>query len=275
MAYGYTQSNKMGKPSSKSKTTKKGYKQYVRQVKDEHIKKIVKSELSKELETKFVCDTPFHRVGSNSSIVQLDMIRCLPKLVQDEGKGAAYERLGTKVIPRSLAIHCHVSLLEDLNRSTAITVFWYVLEAKRFRNLEDALSFAPINKLMRTGNGQQYFPFDGNSDVAMLPINNVEFKVIKKGTFNLGKNTGMIQDDTTAGNQPIVQKVGHRWTVKIPTPKTFIYEQDENSPRTVYYPNNFAPFLVCGYIHQDQSIPDSINTDMSVTAQPQLYYDDA
>lgn len=236
---------------------------------------IVKRAIAAENETKFCSDVPANQVESNSSIVLADMIRCLPKLVQDEGKGAAYQRLGTKVSPKSLSVHCNVSLTADLTRSMAVTVFWFILESKRYKNLDDALTLAPIDRLMRTGNGQEYFNFDGDPMVANLPVNTTEFRVIRRGTFNLSKNTGTVQDNTDVGNQPIVHQVGHAWTVRIPTPKRLVYEQDEDAPRTVYYPNNFAPFLVCGYIHQDQSLPDRLNLDINVSARTSLWYDDS
>jgi len=263
----------MAKKSSMSKTSKRrsGPKAKTRKA---ATVKLIKQVMANEVETKFVAETTM-RTSFNSSISAGDKIRLLPKLVQDQGEGNAYERLATKVSPRKLKISCHVSLTPALTRSTAVTVHWFVLTSRQYKNINDVLANANMQRLLRTGNSGQYFPFDGNVDVGMLPVNNTDFTVLKRGSFNLSKNTGLVQDDTTAGNQPIVGPVSKSWSFDLATPAKLIYEQDNNSPRVVYYPNNFAPFIVMGYTHQDGSIPDVLNADCTGIVQTQLYYDDA
>ena len=240
------------------------------------VKAIVKRAIAAENETKFVSTEVANDVSYNSQITTVaDMLPCLPKIVQDEGKGAAYERLGTKVTPKSVNVHIHASLTQQLERSTAIKVFWYILESKRYKNLKDSLALANIPALLRTGDGGEVSTFTGVPVIASLPVNDTEFRVLKRGTFVLQKNTGLTQDNTTAGNQPLVNPICKSWSVKLKTPKRFIYDQDEDSPRLVYYPNNFAPFLVIGYVHQDHSTPDITNQDVSVSVRASMYYDDA
>jgi len=236
--------------------------------------KLIKSVIAAENETKF-CAVTVRYGAHNSEITQTDMIPCLPKLVQDQGEGNAYERLSTKISPRKLSLHCQVGWGPNLTRSGAITVYWFVLTSKSYKSMTGVLANANMQRLLRTGDSNQYGPFSGSPDTAMLPVNNTDFNVIKRGSFNLSKNTGVVQDITTAGNQPVAGPLMKKWVVNIPCPSKLIYEQDNNSPRVEYYPNNFAPFVVFGYTHQDQTIPDYTNQDIWVTAKSQIWYDDA
>jgi len=234
---------------------------------------LIKSVIAQESETKFRGETTGSQL-SNSQITSADIIRLLPKLIQDEGEGSAYQRLATKITPRKLTAHCHVSFAPDLNRSMAVEVHYFVLTSKSQKNINSVLGLT-LDNLLRTGDQNMYFKFDGNVDVAMLPVNTTEYNVIKRGKFKLSKNTGLLQDSTTAGNQPQGGPVSKSFVVTIPTPAKLVYEQDNQSPRQINYPNNFAPFIVFGYTHQDTSIPDFLQTDIKVVVRPQLWYDDA
>jgi len=235
--------------------------------------KLIKKVIASENETKFRSETTGSQT-SNSQITSGDIIRLLPKLEQDDGLGTAYQRLATKVTPRSLKAHCHVSFSPDLNRSMAIEVHYFVLTSKSQKNTNSILGLTLAN-LLRTGDQNMYFSFDGNVDVAMLPVNDTEYNVLKRGKFKLSKNTGLLQDSTTAGNQPLGGPVSHSFVINIPTPAKLLYEQDDQVPRQIVYPNNFAPFIVFGYTHQDTSVPDFLNQDIKVVVRPQLWYDDA
>jgi len=235
--------------------------------------RLIKSVIAREAETKYRSETTGSQL-SNSQISSGDIIRLLPKLIQDEGEGTAYQRLGTKVTPKKLTASCHVSFAPDLNRSMAVEVHYFVLTSKSQKNINSVLGLTLAN-LLRTGDQNMYFPFDGNVDIAMLPVNTTEYNVIKRGSFKLSKNTGLLQDSTTAGNQPQGGPVSKSFNITIPHPAKLVYEQDDQSPRQVNYPNNFAPFIVFGYTHQDTSIPDFLNQDIKVVVRPHLWYDDA
>jgi len=235
---------------------------------------LIKQVMSKENETKYVRQSVAN-VGHNSTIQNSDIISLLPRMVQDQGEGNAYERLGTKVTPKQLRVNCAISILDGLDRSTAVTVYWYVLTARQFKSIPAVQANANMARLLRTGAANQYQEFNGQYDTASMPVNNSDFTVLKRGSFNLSKNTGYVQDTTTAGNQPLIGPVVKYLDFTIPCPAKFTYEQDNNSPRVVYYPNNFAPFMVVGYIHQDGSTPDVANTDIRVRVNTGLWYDDS
>ena len=264
----------MAKKSSMSKTSKrKTYGSKPRTRKAATVK-LIKDVMAKEIETKFV-QQAISNTACNSEITNSDVVACLPRLVQDQGEGNAYERLATKITPKSLKINCHVSITPGVTRSTAVIVHYFVLTAKQFKSYSTLPSNVNMLRLLRTGDNVQYTGFNGYVNNAFLPVNTTDFTVLKRGSFKLQKNTGIAQDDTTAGNQPLAGQYCHSWTVNIPTPAKLIYEQDNNSPRVVYYPNNFAPFLVVGYTHQDGSSPDTLNQDITLRHVAQMWYDDA
>jgi len=236
--------------------------------------KLIKKVLAAEIETKFVSQTTGSQ-NQNSNINNGDLIPAIPPLLQDQGDSAAWRRIGTKVTPKSLKLHCHVGFGPEIVRSSAINVHYFVLTQKRYKNMTGVLANGNMSRLLRTGDQNMYFPFDGNNDVAMLPVNTAEFNVIKRGSFKLSKNTGDLQDSLDTGNQPLGGPVSRDWVITIPTPAKLTYEQDNALPRTQDYPTNFAPFIVFGYTHQDASTPDLLNQDIFVQVRPMLWYDDA
>lgn len=242
----------------------------------EQVKTIVHRAIAAGEETKF-CSIPAAINSPRNSTISVvgDMLPCLPKIVQDEGKGAAYQRMGLRITPKSCTVTITASITKELDRSTAITVYWYILESKQYKNLKDSLANGPMTSLLRTGDGGGVATFTGQPYNASLPVNGDKFRVLKRGSFNLQKNTGLVQDSTTAGNQPLAGPLCKTWTVKLKTPKRFMYDPDENAPREVFYPNNYAPFLVFGYVHQDQDVPDLANQDLSVSVRNSVWYDDA
>lgn len=239
------------------------------------ITKLVKQVIAREDETKFRSETIELSVGHNSQITTGDFIRALPKLVQDQGEGAIYERLGRKITVRKAYLDLDICL-NDLTRSSALVVHVWILTMKQFKDLANLTEINNrVSQFLVTGDSSEYQQFNGYAEDAMLPVNQQQFNVMKKYTFLLGKNTGTIQDDTTAGNQPLAQAVRRHIRVPLTCPKVWLYEQDNNSPRTQYYPKNFAPFYAVSYHHQNQTAPDVLNLDVSVTSRASIWFDDA
>lgn len=239
---------------------------------------LIKSVLAKEEETKFVSQTQQFRVTHNSSISNGDIIPALPRLLQDEGDGAAWQRMGVKVSPRSTYVDCYVSL-SDVERSGAIEVYWYLLTHKSQKHIPqlNATGGVDMTEFLRTGEASRTTQFLGTTDTCSLPVNTSLFNVLKRGTFKLGKNTGQVQDSITVGNQPLYAAISKKWRIQIKAPKKLTYQQDAGFPgaRTQFYPMGYAPFLVFGYVHQNQTTPDTLNQDISVTIRNSMFYDDA
>ena len=240
---------------------------------------LIKNVLAREIETKFRSQAPVIRVPYNSVITNADIISCLPRLVQGQPNttGSTYERLGSKISPKKLNIKAMVNLTPDVARSTNIVVCWYVLTHKSFKHFPDLAANQNVaTSLFKTGDFNETFGMDGQYLNATFPINDAEYVCHKAGKFLLGKNTGVLQDNLSTGNQPVYgNTVCKMLNFDIKCPQKLVYDQDSNSPRLVYYPNNFAPFIVFGYFHQDQSPADEVNQDITITLRHSLWYDDA
>jgi len=237
---------------------------------------LVKEVIARESETKFRSEIVSDRVTHNSQIGFSDLIFCLPKLVQDQGEGAIYERLGRKISVRGVKFHLDVAMV-DVNRSNNIIVHVWILKNRQINDLARLDSTnTPMSRLLMLGSSAQYQAYNGYAQDSMLPVNSAQFTVLHHKKFFLGKNTGSLQDNTTAGNQPaFTQALCKRLVFNLPSPKTLTYEQDNNTPRTIYYPSNFAPFCVVGYQHVSNGDPDYVNQDITVTARANLWFDDA
>ena len=237
---------------------------------------LIKSVVARSEETKYRREIVANAVAHNSGIANADICRLLPKLVQDQGNGTTFERMGMKVSVRKLRISCHASLT-DVNRSSAIVVKYWVLTHKDVKFIPNLVAPAvDMSVLLKTGDSNETQAFNGYSYEALLPVNNAKFTVLKTGSFLLGKNTGTVQDSTTASNQPMYgNHISKQFSFDLKCPKVLTYEQDTNSPRVVYYPAGYAPFIVFGYYHQNQTVPDQANLDLTVSTTTQMWYDDA
>lgn len=239
---------------------------------------LIKSVVAKEEETKFVSQNKQYRVTHNSSITNGDIIPCMPELRQDEGDGASWQRMGMKVSPRAHYVDCYVSL-SDVERSGAVEVFWYVLthKAQKYTPNLNITGGVDMTEFLKTGDFSRTTAFLGTTDRVSLPINNAMFSVLKRGSFLLGKNTGQVQDSITVGNQPLYTSIRKNWRIKLDPPAKLTYNQDAGpaGARTQFYPLHYAPFIVFGYVHQNQTTPDTLNQDISVTIRTSMYYDDA
>lgn len=237
---------------------------------------LVKKVIARSEETKFRSELTHVNIPSNGQIAVGDVKRILPKLVQSQGDAAIYEREGMRITPRKLRVDVDVSLY-DTDRSTAIVVCYWVLQAKQLKNIN--LLSANLNissDFLKTGSDNETQGFNGYFQDSVLPVNDARYTVLKRGKFNLAKQPGAIQDQTNIGLQPLSgQPIYKRLSFDLKTPKTFVYDQDATTPRTVYYPNGYAPFLVVGYYHQNQTMPDVDNTDINITVRSSLWFDDA
>jgi len=238
---------------------------------------LIKSVIANVEETKYRSELIASNVTFDSQITTPHVIRLLPRLVQDQGAGRTYERLGMKIRPQKLRVVADVCLT-PVSRSSAIVVCYWVLQSKNVKQTANLLlsNGVDMNTFLRTGDSAETQLFNGFVEDASLPVNTAQFTVMKHGKFMLAKNTGTIQDSSSTGNQPLAgQPIKHTLDFTLNTPKVFTYAQDNNVPRVEYYPNGYAPFIVFGYYHQDHTTPDSVNQDITVNLRSHLWYDDA
>jgi len=234
---------------------------------------LIKKVIARENETKYRSELVCPSTTYNSAIANSDIIRLLPKLVQGQGDSAIYEREGMKISPQKLRVDAEVCLT-DVSRSTAVVVCYWVLQHKEVRQTGNLSTIGM--SFLKTGSDTQVQAFNGYVEDANLPVDNAKFTVLKRGKFMLGKNTGTVQDSTTASNQPMYgNHIRHALSFNLNCPKTLVYEQDAVFPRTVFYPGGYAPFIVFGYYHQNQTGPDNTNQDITVNVRSHLWFDDA
>jgi len=242
---------------------------------------LVKQVLSKEIETKFRSQAPMIVSNRNAIVTNNDIRSLIPPMDQTGATdpGNSYERMGQKITPRKLRCSAYISLNPGITRSTNVVVCWWALTHKSIKHYPDLLPTANQDistKFFKTGDFNQTYGFDGIVLNSTFPVNDNEYTVLKKGKFLLGKNTGVVQDVLTAGNQPVYgNHTGRMVEFDVKTPAKLLYDQDNGSPKTVQYPNNFAPFMVVGYYHQDQTQGDEANADIAITMRTSLWYDDA
>lgn len=242
---------------------------------------LVKQVLSKEIETKFRSQAPMIVSNRNAIVTNNDIRSLIPPMDQTGATdpGNSYERMGQKITPRKLRCSAYISLNPGITRSTSVVVCWWALTHKSIKHYPDLLPTANQDistKFFKTGDFNQTYGFDGIVLNSTFPVNDNEYTVLKKGKFLLGKNTGVVQDVLTAGNQPVYgNHTGRMVEFDVKTPAKLLYDQDSGSPKTVQYPNNFAPFMVVGYYHQDQTQGDEANADIAITMRTSLWYDDA
>ena len=255
------------KGKSKTKTAPKTMKSEVA---------LIKKVIARVTETKFNSDLVKDRIGYNSQIAFSDLIPCLPRIPQDNGNGETFLRVGRKISVQSCQFYIEVGMA-DVSRANNIIVHLWILTNKMVKDISLLTSAnTPTSALLNAGGQSQYQAYNGYAQDSMLPINTSQYAVLAHRKFFLGKNTGTLQDSTTAGNQPsFTHALNKRMVFKLKCPKTLIYEQDNGSPRSVYFPSNYAPFCLLGYQHVSNTDPDYFNQDVVVTARANLYYDDA
>jgi len=269
MPFGVVPNNK-SKKGGKAKSAPKSKKAVVALVKDV---------MAREIETKFRSQASCITQACNSAITNADILTCLPRLVQNQPNtsGSIYERAGTKISPKKLNIKAMINITPDIARSTNVVVCYYVLTHKSLKHFPDLAANQNVEThLFKTGDVSETYGMDGLYLNSTFPINDSEYVCLKQGKFLLGKNTGVLQDSLSTGNQPMYgNHLCKMLNFDIKCPAKLVYDQDSNSPRLVYYPNNFAPFIVFGYFHQDQSVADNVSQDITVTLRSSLWYDDA
>ena len=136
---------------------------------------LIKSVIARENETKFRSELVSDRVTHNSQIGFADIINCLPKLVQDQGEGAIYERLGRKIKPVKHQFQIEVAM-SDVSRSNNIIVHMWILKNRQvndFARLDSTNT--PTSRLLMLGSSAQYQSYNGYAQDAMLPINTSQF----------------------------------------------------------------------------------------------------
>lgn len=220
------------------------------------VKQIVKRELDRRIEDKFVGGIVENNVSHNASITAGDIYPVLPPL----GPGTAYnQRTGDKVRPKSLYVDAAISF-NDYGQgyvSEPLTVKVWILQHKGTRTYP--LGTVPILNVLDAGAGST--TWDGSTMNSLFPINKDEFQILGQRTFTICDHTAEEGVNEFKRIQIKVRGV----------PKTLHYD----SVAAPNYPSNFAPFMVVGWCRNDGVTPSDLQTYIKVNAWCRLTYEDA
>lgn len=221
------------------------------------VKTIVKQVLDRHSEDKFKGGIVENSNAHNAFISAGDIYPVLPPISQ----GTDYnQRVGNAVRVKRLEYRVRVALNESANLTTPYHVDVWVLTAKRVKsyNIPGGLGASiPINALLDGGAGT--YSYDGSTMSALQPVNKDYFSVLGHRRFKL--------TTTTVENHKGQTFVDLIFRVKCP--KTLKYETGFT------YPENFAPFTVCGWSRDDGVTPDPTSLHVTVTSWSIVYYEDA
>jgi len=243
------------------------------------VKKLVRS----EQETKYVSNALTipgsslnnlgNFVGFSTAITGTgEIYGCLPITAQGVDD---FQRVGNKIKPSRVTVRLDLAVKDHVDNSALDrTVHVFLMSAKSVKSLDNYTAI-PITLMMEKGDGTQT-SFDGTTYNAQLPINRKEFTVHKHKVFRLvsgfGKSVGTTSASAGTTDSVISPSYSYaRISMKVPTPKTLIYDR-----ASATYPTNAAPFLVIGYTKNNNDGQDHVSMDyVSVLGQVQMYYKDA
>jgi len=230
------------------------------------IRTVAKSEALKTLETKFT-QSSTGNVVFNSAINNgfTEMYSLIPPVAEGTG---SWQRLDQTVRPVNIRTNWHIALGTP-NRSMNVRCVLYCLQSKSIKHYPDLSVFTSGPAMLKSGVSDTPTIYNGNIGAEDLPVDTRAFRLLKCFKFNLIANVGTPNGDTTAGNSPNA----------MPSYKNLSYtykcrsQLKYNSLGT--YPNGHAPFWVLGYSHTDGTVPDVLNSDLSVSFVSQMTYKDA
>jgi len=191
----------------------------------------------------------------------------LPTL--SEGAGS-FQRNGVVVFPKKLRVHLNIVSTQNNLKNADYMVYAFFLQSVSVKALANYTAI-PITQLMEDGAGS-YTSFDGTSQTSLYKINNESFRVIrvikKRIMFNVPQVTsgivGSVDQDPSQDH--------HDVSLDIPLPKKLVYATQTSS-----YPDNFAPFMVLGFIDNTWNGDNApgITESVQVQGRSELWYKDA
>lgn len=180
-------------------------------------------------------------------------------------------RIGDQVKLKSLSVRGHIitNLTYNTYSQCRIGIRLMVVQPKLYTSLSaisaNALTWLPLllKKGATTTNftgavSDLYAPV--NTDVITTYYDKI---IYMQSPYIAGTNTGDVSGSRTTKFFNIKFKVKN---------KLLRYDAGENSGLT---PVNFNPVLIIGYAHLDSAIPDTVNTQINLSWDSMMYYQDA
>lgn len=215
------------------------------------MKAVAKKVVSDQAEDKYTTlrllpsGVPVEKAGN---IAQTDVYRLMPEILNGSN---TWQRIGDKIRVKSMRVDVMISASAKLTDAFLATIRFLVLTDKSNKdsNLMATITAPYVEaELLETGTAQQ--GFTGRHMDLLERINKRRFTVIADKRLTLAKGFGRrVAPTVVAGDQASTfGPVTYKFSVKIPTPKTLIYQAPAAS-----WPTNFAPFAVLGYAFNESN----------------------
>lgn len=227
------------------------------------VAKIAKTVMTRQVETNYVCDNQelnYVAVYGDSlpAAGAPQLYACLPQVIQGDTSDT---REGIKIRPTKHCTDLRFTFGTDAlitppggggpvrvdSAAWDITVHIWYGYVKRYKGMADVLVNGTqiINSLLEVDGGTLARWSGRLADETFE--RNSEFSSVKHKQFRMFKNAGLpnvLDTVIPAQNFPVQDATRVRLTFK--PPKTLGYAQD-----SAVYPENYAPFMIVGYCHND------------------------
>jgi len=233
------------------------------------VRKIAKSVVKGQAETKFASALLENDIVHNSAISSADLLPILPPINSGEED---YQKTGDTIRPTKLVVRGLVSQDRNYaNDNRVLLVRIVILSAKATKNQVATTSLfgTYASELLKPNQVQpgpvtvQVKSFQGQQNDLYYPINRDAFivhydRVHRIACCQTGDNRSV--EENPSGY--------FSWRKTIKLPKKLTYDTQQNVP------NNFCPFYGIGYAYADGTAPDTVTTRIVSNLTSTLYYKD-
>ena len=242
---------------------------------------LVRNYISRFAETKFrgkdIVTSVFN--GSIASAGEIyGVLPAIPKTTTDSI--TAHGRLGDYVTPKSLKLNGSIAIVSAQYKRIRVRMF--VLTAKSIKNVGQKSSIDIVH-LINDGQTDGGVQFDGTVQKRDFPVNTKLFTVLSDRSYDLCSASGTsvtgephMPDEGAVGavprfiNQDDNQKSFVHFNLDLPLPSRLAFTSSSGNDATNYY-----PFMCIGYTEYDTNPASSTSTEIAVSCNSMLRYDDS
>lgn len=207
-----------------------------------------------------------------------DCVPLVPKIVQGTDD---FQRIGRKVKPVRSYVDVFLGFNQNidgspLQTSQQIYAVLYVVTSKIWKNFNNLPTGPGIfDKLLDNGDGTSS-AFQGSLTDLAKPINEDEFRGLRKIVVKLTRNPGLQNNANVAGGGLSTNLYTMSARVRIPVKlPTLTYDDTTPPPTTGSYPVNCAPVMCIGWCYTDGSLVGLADAVLHVNARHHVWYKDA
>lgn len=260
------------------------------------VKAIAKKEASKLIETKYVTGVVNNKLGDfvNADVASGFISKVLignlgnlqpaiPRLTAGTGSDSV---IGSSIHQARGKVDFAFSLQEGTTGATSknIIIKLFCLESRSTRSIYNLQTYMPTNDLLRVGldettDWQPANPGFTPTQLNMMPVNALAWKVHHVKTFHLMKNAGLQQGDA-GGNGPNLACGALRtfsWSWKHDGSLKYNENGGAGVAGTTDYPTNYAPvYGIAAYYADGQPMTtEALTGQVNVNVRTHMWYKDA